>query len=131
MVEQLYSIRDCGKAVGVAAHQIAYAHTQERLAEPQYRIAGKRIYTAEDVRRRTSRIVPDAGRRGVTVPESFIYRRVGTLGCEILADGEVIAWTVDEPWATIIVGLLDGAEEGDLRRQQDMEMPETRPPLNR
>jgi DNA-binding transcriptional MerR regulator len=51
MIEQLYSIRDCGKAVGVAAHKIAYAHTQERLAEPQYRIAGKRIYTAEDVRR--------------------------------------------------------------------------------
>jgi hypothetical protein len=51
MVEQLYSIRDCGKAVGVAAHKIAYAHAQERLAEPQYRIAGKRIYTAEDVRR--------------------------------------------------------------------------------
>lgn len=51
MVEQLYSIRDCGRVIGVAAHQIAYAHTQERLAEPQYRIAGKRIYTAEDVQR--------------------------------------------------------------------------------
>ena len=34
-----------------AAHKIAYAHAQERLAEPQYRIAGKRIYTAEDVQR--------------------------------------------------------------------------------
>ena len=51
MIEQLYSIRDCGKAVGVAAHKIAYAHAQERLPEPQYRIAGKRIYTAEDVQR--------------------------------------------------------------------------------
>lgn len=51
MTEQLYSIRDCGKLVGVAAHKIAYAHSQERLPEPQYRIAGKRIYTAEDVER--------------------------------------------------------------------------------
>jgi DNA-binding transcriptional MerR regulator len=51
MTEQLFSIRDCGKVVGVAAHKIAYAHTQERLAEPQFRVAGKRIYTAEDVRR--------------------------------------------------------------------------------
>jgi DNA-binding transcriptional MerR regulator len=51
MTEQLFSIRDCGKVVGVAAHKIAYAHTQERLPEPQYRIAGKRIYTAEDVQR--------------------------------------------------------------------------------
>ena len=31
MVEQLYSIRDCGKAVGVAAHTIA--HAQERLRD--------------------------------------------------------------------------------------------------
>jgi len=51
MTERLFSIRDCGKAVGVAAHQIAYAHSQELLPEPQYRIAGKRIYTAEDVQR--------------------------------------------------------------------------------
>jgi hypothetical protein len=44
---------------------------------------------------------------------SFAYRLVGTSGCEILADGEVVAWTVDEPWAAVIVGLLDGAEKGD------------------
>ena len=49
MTEQLFSIRDCGKAVGVAAHKIAYAHSQEKLPEPQFRVAGKRIYTAEDV----------------------------------------------------------------------------------
>ena len=46
------------------------------------------------------------------VPESFIYRRVGTVGCEILADGEVVAWTVDEPWAAVIVGVLDRVEVG-------------------
>jgi hypothetical protein len=51
---------------------------------------------------------------------SFTFRLVGTSGCEILADGEVVAWTVDEPWAAIIVGLLDGAEDEVLRRQQDM-----------
>ena len=49
MTEQLFSIRDCGKAVGVAAHRISYAHSQERLAEPRFRVAGKRIYTANDV----------------------------------------------------------------------------------
>jgi hypothetical protein len=48
---ELYSIRGCGKAIGIAPHQIAYAHTQERLAEPQFRVAGKRIYTADDVQR--------------------------------------------------------------------------------
>jgi hypothetical protein len=49
----------------------------------------------------------------VTVPESFTFRRVGTMGCEILADGEVFAWTVDAAWAAVIVKLLDGAEEED------------------
>jgi len=41
---------------------------------------------------------------------SFTFRLVGTVGCEILADDVVVAWTVDEPWAAVIVGLLDGAE---------------------
>ena len=116
MVEQLYSIRDCGKAIGVAAHQIAYAHARERLAEPQYRIAGKRIYTAEDVQR-MARYFEDRDerrKRGVLVGNtSFTFRLVGSLGCEILADGVVVAWTVDPAWAATIVGLLDGAEERD------------------
>lgn len=51
MVEELLSIRDVGRRLGIAPHQIAYAHTQERLAEPQFRVAGKRIYTAKDVQR--------------------------------------------------------------------------------
>ncbi len=46
---ELLSIRDVGKRLGIAPHQIGYAHAQERLPEPQYRIAGKRIYTADDV----------------------------------------------------------------------------------
>jgi hypothetical protein len=47
------------------------------------------------------------------VPKSFSFRLVGTVGCEILADGKVIAWTVDERWAAVIVGLMDGVEEED------------------
>ncbi len=44
------------------------------------------------------------------VPETFTFRRVGTMGCEILADGEVVAWTVDPAWAALMVALLNGAE---------------------
>lgn len=47
------------------------------------------------------------------VTESFSFRLVGTMGCEILADGGVVAWTVDPAWAALIVGLLDGAEAQD------------------
>ena len=46
---ELLSIRDVGKRLGIAPHQIAYAHSQERLDEPQYRVAGKRIYTPADI----------------------------------------------------------------------------------
>ena len=33
----------------------------------------------------------------------FTFRRSGTRGCEILCKGVVVAWTVDELWAVIIV----------------------------
>jgi DNA-binding transcriptional MerR regulator len=50
MAEELLSIRDVGRRLGIAPHRIAYAHTQERLPEPRYRVAGKRIYTEADVK---------------------------------------------------------------------------------
>jgi DNA-binding transcriptional MerR regulator len=51
MTEELCSIRDVGRRLGIAPHRIGYAHAQEFLPEPQYRIAGKRIYTEADVQR--------------------------------------------------------------------------------
>jgi hypothetical protein len=41
--------------------------------------------------------------------DSYWFRCVGTTGCEILdPTGAVLAWTVDEAWAAIIVRLLNG-----------------------
>ncbi len=51
MTTNIFSIRDCGKLVGIPVHRIAYAHTQERLPEPAQRVAGKRVYTWQDCRR--------------------------------------------------------------------------------
>ena len=51
MVERLFSIRDCGKAVGVAPHKIAYAHVQGFLAEPRFWVGGHRVYTQDDLDR--------------------------------------------------------------------------------
>lgn len=51
MTKELYSIRDCGKLIGVAPHKIAYAHTQDRLPEPKFRVANRRVYTLDDCRR--------------------------------------------------------------------------------
>jgi len=41
------------------------------------------------------------------VTSDFSYRLIGTTGCEILCDGEVVAWAVDALWAAIIVALLN------------------------
>jgi len=62
MVEQLYSIRDCGKAVGIAPHKIAYAHAQGFLAEPKFRVGGHRIYTPDDLDQ-VARYFASRGRR--------------------------------------------------------------------
>ena len=47
-MDRLFSIRDCGRLIGIAPHRIAYEHTQDRLPEPKLRVANKRIYTMED-----------------------------------------------------------------------------------
>ena len=39
--------------------------------------------------------------------ESYTYRRVATTGCEILFNGVVVAWAVDETWAAVIVAKLN------------------------
>jgi hypothetical protein len=53
---------------------------------------------------------------------TYAARRCGTLGHEILANGTVVAWTVDAGWAAVIVGLLGMTEHegppaaGDAQR---------------
>lgn len=43
---------------------------------------------------------------------TFSWRRCGTTGCEIMdGDGKVIAWTVNETWASILVRLLEQVDE--------------------
>jgi hypothetical protein len=44
----------------------------------------------------------------------FASRPVGTTGHEILADGEVVAWTADGHWALLILALLTKADEDGL-----------------
>lgn len=43
--------------------------------------------------------------------KTFTFRLVGTTGCEILQDGQVIAWTIDEVLAAKIVAALLNEEE--------------------
>jgi hypothetical protein len=69
--------------------------------------------------------------------ETYVARRSGSVGHEILSDGEVVAWTVDRCWAALIAGLLNGAEGlipgvPTARREHPALMHwETRPPDGR
>jgi hypothetical protein len=48
--------------------------------------------------------------------ETFTFHHVGTTGCEIVGPDDVIGWTVDLAWASLIVTLLNGAEYVSLGR---------------
>lgn len=50
-MQQIYSIGEVAKLLGVPAYKIEYAHTSNALAEPQCRFLGKRVYTDDDGRR--------------------------------------------------------------------------------
>ena len=63
--------------------------------------------------------------------ENYTARASGSAGHEILADGEIVAWTVDGWWAGIIVGLLNRAEDGDPCGCAAQMNGETRPPTPR
>jgi len=39
--------------------------------------------------------------------DPFTFRRIGTTGCEILFNGSVVGWAVDEVWTTMIVAKLN------------------------
>jgi len=50
-----------------------------------------------------------------TLP-AFTAHRIATCGCEIKGpEGDVIAWTVDEVWAGVIVALLNRLDAEGLR----------------
>jgi DNA-binding transcriptional MerR regulator len=48
---ELLSLRDVARRLGITPHRIAYAHELGKLPDVERRVAGKRIYTAADVKR--------------------------------------------------------------------------------
>ena len=53
--------------------------------------------------------------------DDYSTRRSGSVGHEVLLDGQVIAWTVNGWWAAVIVGLLNGVEVEGWSHQCDSE----------
>lgn len=60
---ELFSIRDVARHIGVAAHRVCYAHVQGKLAEPRFWVAGKRVYTAADLKKVAAYFAREEGRR--------------------------------------------------------------------
>ncbi len=50
-MNELLSLRDCARRLGIASHRIAYAHENGLLSDVGVRVAGKRIYTTADLQR--------------------------------------------------------------------------------
>jgi DNA-binding transcriptional MerR regulator len=63
---ELLSIQDVARRIGVAAHRVCYAHVQGKLAEPRFWVAGKRVYTAADLRKVAAYFARKRGRRTKT-----------------------------------------------------------------
>lgn len=49
MKNTLYSTMDCAKAAGIQEYRLAYAHRTGKIAEPEQKVAGKRIYQQHEV----------------------------------------------------------------------------------
>ena len=48
MKNKFYSTTDCAKAVGIQEYRL-YAHRTGKIAEPELKVAGKRIYQQHEV----------------------------------------------------------------------------------
>jgi DNA-binding transcriptional MerR regulator len=51
MKENLFSIADASRILGVAESRISYAHRVRGLPDATHKIAGKRVYTETDLQR--------------------------------------------------------------------------------
>ena len=46
---QTMSMQDCARILRVQSYRIQYAYAHDRVPEPQLRIAGRRVFTVEDL----------------------------------------------------------------------------------
>ena len=122
-------LNDVARILGVKAHQIAYCLTTGQVAEPALRVANKRIFAEDDVRRLAAhfRVTPrwpsatptpsDPGEvdrhEGLVLNPPFEVIERGEVGHEVRdGDGAVFCWAADRAKALILAGLLESAVRG-------------------
>ena len=53
MQNELLSTRDLARRLNIPAHRIEYALAARKIKEPKLRVAGRRLFDAEDIQRTT------------------------------------------------------------------------------
>jgi hypothetical protein len=109
-------------------HQVVYPLVTGKIPEPQMRLAGKRLFTVEDVNRLAKhfRVAPDwsalqsaSAEASPQPPERLTLRspfevvQISETGHEVRdSSGEIFAWAGDRGHALILAGLLEAAARG-------------------
>jgi hypothetical protein len=109
-------------------HQVVYPMVTGKIPEPQMRLAGKRLFTVEDVDRlaRHFRVTPNwtapqsaSADASPQLPERLTLRspfevvEVSETGHEVRdSSGEVFAWAGSRGHALVLAGLLEAAARG-------------------
>lgn len=123
-----YLLGEVARILGRRPHQIVYPITTGKIPEPEGRVAGRRLFTPEDVKRiaRHLGVSPnwdalnpvsvdvdaDPPAR-LTLRAPFEVLQVGETGHEVRdGDGEIFAWASDRARALIVAGLLESAARG-------------------
>lgn len=123
-----YLLSEVAKVLGKRPHQITYPIVTGKIEEPATRIAGKRLFTPEDVSRLSkhfgvspkwealdpvARDVVDERPAQLTLRPPFDVMQTGESGHEVRdGDGEVFAWASDRGHALVLAGLLEAAARG-------------------
>jgi DNA-binding transcriptional MerR regulator len=63
MNNELFSLGDVARLVGVKPHRIQYLLSTAAVAEPALRVAGKRLWSAEEVAALSEVLAADKGER--------------------------------------------------------------------
>jgi hypothetical protein len=127
-VRDCYTLGEVARILGRKPAQVVYPLVTHKIAEPESRIAGKRLFRTEDVSRlaRHFRVSPnwnalkpaavdvDADPPAhLSLKPPYDVHQVSESGCEVRdCDGEIFAWASDRGHALVIAGLLEAAARG-------------------
>lgn len=127
-MKQHYLLNEVARILGCKQHHITYAITTKKVSEPETRVAGRRLFSAEDVMRIGKHLRASPNWDALDPPHAhddaapparlslrppFEVLQVGETGHEVRdGDGTVFAWASDRGRALVLAGLLEAAARG-------------------